>query len=149
MKKAKQVLVGLKDVDHAVELADMACRVAAHNAGVLFVHVIEMPNVTPLDAELPQADAEAQEILNAAARVARRSGLRVRTLVLRARSAGRALLETITAEKADLAIMGWHRGKTLSEFLFGTTRQFLAQHAPCQMLISVPPEKAAKAARAA
>ncbi|MGH9793596.1 MAG: universal stress protein [Candidatus Acidiferrales bacterium] len=149
MKKAKQVLVGLKNMDHAVELADTACGVAAQNASVLFVHVIEIPDATPLDAELPQADADAQKILNTGARVVRRSRLRVRTLVLRARSAGRALLETIIEEKSDLAVMGWHRGKSLGEFLFGTTHQFLAKHAPCQMLISIPPEKAAKAARAA
>lgn len=95
MKKAARILVGLKTKDQALELTDLACRVAARSANLLLVHVIELPDVTPLDAELPEAEADARGMLNAGARLARRSGRNVRTLIVRAHSAGRALVEII------------------------------------------------------
>ena len=61
MKKPKRILVGLKTIDQAVELTDLACRAGAHNASLLLVHVIELPDATPLDAEVPDLDATGTE----------------------------------------------------------------------------------------
>jgi len=73
MKKAKRILVGLKSLDNAVELTDLACRLGAREASLLLVHVIEVPDNTPLDAEVPNLEAEARKILRTSERVARRS----------------------------------------------------------------------------
>ena len=141
MKKAKRILVGLKDYEHAVELTDLACRVGARGASLLLVHVIELPDITPLTAELPELEATARKILRAAQRVARRSRMKATTLVLRAHSAGAALLDELKTKKMELAVVGYHHGRTLGEILLGTTAKHLVTHAPCHVLVSVPPRK--------
>ena len=141
MKKAKRILVGLKDQEHAVELTDLACRVGARGASLLLVHVIELPDITPLDAEVPDLEATARKILRTAERVARRSRLKATTLVLRAHSAGAALLDELKTKRMDLAVLGYHHGRTLGEILLGTTAKHIAANAPCHVLMSVPPRK--------
>lgn len=138
MKKAKRILVGLKTLEQAVELTDLACRAGAHQGSLLLVHVIEVPDVTPLDADLPDLEVKAQKILRAAERVAKRSRMKVQKLVLRAHWGGTALVETLKDEKMDLAVLGYHHGRSLGEFLLGTTAQYVANHAPCQVLLSIP-----------
>ena len=75
MKKPKRILVGIKTRDEAVLLTDLACRFGAHGAWLFLVHVIELPDITPLDADVPQLEAEAKEIMRTAQRVARHSGM--------------------------------------------------------------------------
>ena len=138
MKKAKRILVGLKTLEHAVELTDLACRASAHKGSLLLVHVIELPDVTPLEAGIPSLEAAAQKILRAAERVAKRSRLKVEKEVLRAHWAGTALVEEMKDEKVDLAVLGYHHGRSFGEFLLGTTAQYVARHAPCQVLLNIP-----------
>ena len=139
MKRAKRILIGLKTLDHAVELTDFACRLGARGAALLLIHIIELPDPTPLDAEVPELEATAKKILRTAARVAGRSGMKVSTLVLRAHDAGPALADEMKEKKVDLAVIGYHHRKTLGEILLGTTAQHLAQHAPCHLLIDISP----------
>lgn len=141
MKRVRRILVGLKTPQQALELVDIACRQAAKNASLLLVHVIELPDVTPLTAEVPELEAVARKTLQAGARIARRSGVRVRTLDVRAHSAGEALLELLKEEKIELAVLGYHHKKTLGEILIGTTSQRIARHAPCDILLHIPPVK--------
>jgi nucleotide-binding universal stress UspA family protein len=139
MKKAKRILIGLKTLDHAVELTDLACRLGARGASLLLVHIIELPDPTPLDAEVPDLDAMAKKILRTAERVASRSEMKVSRLVLRAHDAGPALLDEMKEKKVELALIGYHHRRTLGEIVLGTTAQHLASHAPCHLLIDIPP----------
>jgi nucleotide-binding universal stress UspA family protein len=139
VRKAKKILVGLKILENAVELTDMACRLGARGAGLLLVHVIELPDNTPLNAEVPNLEAEARKILRAGERVARRSRLNVKTLTLRAHSASFALLDELKGNKSDLAVLGYHHGRTLGEVVFGTTAKHLVTHAPCHVVLSIWP----------
>jgi chloride channel protein, CIC family len=141
MKRPKQILVGLRDLEHAVELTDLACRVGTHGAALLLVHVIELPDNTPLDAEVPDLEAAARKLLRAGERVARRSRLKVRTLILRAHSAGYALLDEVKERKIDLAVLGYHHGRTFGEVVFGSAAKHVATHSPCSVLLSIPPRK--------
>ena len=141
MKKPRRLLVGLKTMDHALPLADLACRTAARNATVFLVHVIELPDTTPLDAEIPDLERAGRKILQAAARVVRRSGLKAETLMYRARLAGEALLDEINAKRIELAIFGYHHRRSLTELILGTAAHHLTRHAPCQMLLVIPPRE--------
>ncbi len=138
MKKAKRIMVGLKTLEQAVELTDLACRAGAHKGSLLLVHIIEIPDVTPLDVRLPGLETQAQKILRAAERVAKRSRMRVQKQVLRAHWAGTALVEEMKDEKIDLAVLGYHHSRSFGEFLLGTTAQYVARHAPCQVLLNIP-----------
>ncbi len=141
MRKAKRILVGLKTFDHVVELTDLACRVGAPNAVLMLAHVIELPEPTPLDADVPEMDAEAKRILGAAERVAGRTRMKVSRQVFRAHNAGEALLEEMKQKKVDLAVLGYHHQRTIGEILLGTTSKHLSRHAPCNLLLSIPMRK--------
>lgn len=141
MKKAKRILVGLKTFEHAVELTDLACRMGARGASLLLEHVIELPDVTPLDADVPDLEANGKKILRAAERVAKRSRMKAKTRLLRAHSAGGALLDELKQERSDLAVLGYHHGHTLGEVLLGTTAKHLLHQSPCHIVLSVPPRK--------
>jgi len=139
MKKAKRILVGLKTRENAIELTDVACRLGGRGGSLLLVHVIELPDATPLDADMPDLEANARKILQAGQRIARRSRMKTSVLILRARSAGGALLDEMKARKIELAVVGYHHGRTVGEMLLGTTQTYLMKHAPCHVLVSVPP----------
>lgn len=142
MKRAKRILVGLKTLDHANELTDLACRLAAKGASLLLVHVIELPDPTPLDAEVPDLDAMANKIVGRAKRVAQRSGMKVATLIIRAHNAAPALLDEMKQKGIELAVLGYHHRRTIGEIILGTTAQHLAKTAPCHVLLNIPPRPA-------
>lgn len=139
MKKAKRILIGFKTLDHAVELTDLACRLGARGASLFLVHIIELPDPTPLDAEVPDLEAMAKKILRTAERVASRSEMKVSSLMLRAHDAGPAILDEMKGRKVELAVIGYHHRKTLGEILLGNTAKHLARHAPCHLVIDIPP----------
>ncbi len=138
MEMAKRILVGLKTQDHAEELVDMACRLGAPNAALQLVHVIELPEPTPLTADVPDLEATAREILERGEQVARRGGMTVHAVTLRAHNAASALLDEMEQNKIELAVLGYHHRRTLGEIILGTTAQHLARHAPCHILLSIP-----------
>lgn len=141
MRKAKRILVGLKTLEHAVELTDLACRVAAPEATLFLAHVIELPDPTPLDAEVPEMEREAGRILRAAERVAKRTPVKIVRQVFRAHDAGDALLEEMRQKRVDLAVLGYHHRRTLGEMFLGTAAQHISRHAPCRILLVIPPRE--------
>ncbi len=139
MKRAKRILVGLKTLESVEALVALACRLGARDGSLLLTHVIELPDVTPLDAEVPGVDAAAAKIMAAAGRIARASRMKATTLVLRAHDAGAALLDEMKEKKTDLAVLGYHHRRTIGEIVLGTTARHLANNAPCHLVLSVPP----------
>ncbi len=145
MAQSRKILVGLKDIEHAVDLTRLACRQAARGASLLLVNVIELPDVTPLDARVPELEAAARAMFRVALREARRHAVKASTLVIRAHSASYALLDELKQRKMDLAVLGYHHKRTAGELIFGTTAVHLLGHAPCPLLLSIQPEKKGKA----
>ncbi len=141
MKKAKKVLVGLKTIEQAAELTELACLMSAPDATLLLVHVVELPDNTPLDADVPDLDEAGRKILHVAEEVAKREVRKRSVRLVRAHSAAQALLEELTESHADLAVLSYHHKRTLGELVFGTTARHLARHAPCHLLITVPPRR--------
>jgi nucleotide-binding universal stress UspA family protein len=144
MKKAKRILVGLKTPEQAVTLTDAACRLGAKTASLILVHVIELPDPTPLNADVPELDAMAAKILQAGERVAQKGGMKVQTLALRAHNAGEALLGEMKEKQADLGVIGYHHRHTLGEILLGTSARHLMTHAPCNLVCIIPPSQKAR-----
>jgi len=142
MKKApKKILVSLKQAADADELVRLARHVAARGARITVLHVTEVPPATPLDAKDRALDAPAAAVERAAKRLARSAGAKIAVRLLRARHAGKTIADELKEGKFDLAVIGYHHKRSLSEFLLGTTAQYLAEHAPCRLLMSVPPRR--------
>ena len=139
MKRAKRILIGLKALDSTDELVDLACRLGARGASLVLVHVIELPDPTPLDAEVPELEATAAKIIAKAKRISKRSDMKVSSLILRAHDAATAILDELKQRKIELAVIGYHHRRTLGEIILGTTAQHLARTAPCHIVLNIPP----------
>ena len=59
MRKPKRILVGLKTLENAAEPTTLACHLGSRGASLILVHVIELPDNTALDAEVPDLEAAA------------------------------------------------------------------------------------------
>ncbi len=144
MKRANRILVGLKTLDHASELTDLACRLGAKRGSLLLVHVIELPDPTPLDAVVPDLEDLAEKIVKKAKRIAQRSDMKVATLVVRAHDAAEALQDEMKEKEIELAVLGYHHKRTIGEMILGTTARHLARTAPCHILLNIPPRLVAE-----
>src|SRR5947208_16233639 len=80
MRKPKRILVGLKTLENAVELTTLASSVGSRGGSLNVVHVIELPDNTAVDAEVPELEAAAQNILRAGQSVARGRHAKARTI---------------------------------------------------------------------
>jgi nucleotide-binding universal stress UspA family protein len=82
------------------EAIDFACRLAAERrASIAAVSVVGVPLELPLDAELPDEEAKADEALDAAVAIGELYGVDVVARLLRARSAGRAIVREASGDR--------------------------------------------------
>jgi nucleotide-binding universal stress UspA family protein len=141
MKKAPQkILVSLKQAEDAEALISLATHVAApRKATFVVLNVLELPEITPLDVKDKILEAPVRAVERAYKKQIRKYPRRKFTLrLLRAHHAGKAIVEELKEGKFDLAIIGYHHKRSLADLLLGTTAQYLAKHAPCRLLMSVP-----------
>ena len=141
MISSRRILVGLKTADQADQLMELAAALGGPETTLLLVHVIELPDVTPLDAEVPDLVSAAEEILARAESFAHQRGMSAKTEILRAHGAASALVDEMRVHKIDLAILGYHHGRKLSEIVFGTTASHMAKQAPCRIVMNIPPRE--------
>ena len=139
-----RVVVALRDPESVESLMTLAIHLSnSMDAELVALHVVEVPPATPIDAEDEILDHPGKEILAAATRVAERSSRKLSTELLRAREAGEAIVGEAKERGAELLIVG-HRGShssALGELLLGSTAQYVAHHAPCRVIIQIPPPK--------
>ena len=143
MVKAK-LMVALRDPESVESLMTLAIHLSnSMDAELVALHVVEVPLATPIEAEDEILDHAGKEILAAATRVAERSSKKLSTELLRAREVGEAIVGEAKDQGVELLIVG-HRGShpsALGELLLGSTAQYVAHHAPCRVIIQIPPPK--------
>jgi nucleotide-binding universal stress UspA family protein len=143
VERAK-VMVALRDPESVESLMTLAIHLSnSMDAELVALHVVEVPLATPIEAEDEILDHPGKEILAAATRVADRFSTKLSTELLRAREAGEAIVGEAKDQGAELLIVG-HRGShssALGELLLGSTAQYVAHHAPCRVIIQIPPPK--------
>jgi APA family basic amino acid/polyamine antiporter len=125
-----------------------AARLAAERgATVAVVTVIEVPLSLPLDARLPEQEEEAasEALLDDAQALVESYGVRAVTRLLRARRAGRAIVEEARRRNAELIVLGAaRRAVSGRRRLFGGTVDYVLREAPCRVLITAGSRAASK-----
>jgi APA family basic amino acid/polyamine antiporter len=115
-----------------------AARLATdRGARIAVVHVIEMPLDQPLDADVPEREQRAGEILDSAQALLEAYGVRTVSRLIRARSAGPAIVEDAVGRDAELIVVGaprlrGRRGRPI----FGRTVDYVLKHAPTRVLVA-------------
>ena len=115
-----------------------AARLAAdRRATIAAVHVLEVPLELPIDAPLPELEAEANDLLEDARGLVEAYGVRVVTRLVRARRAGPAIVEEADSRQAELIVIGAKRrlarGRTP---IFGRTVDYVLKASPSRVLLT-------------
>ena len=114
-----------------------AARLAAERGSrVAVVHVIEVPLDLPLDVQLPDAEAEADEILDQSTALVESYGIRAVSRLIRARAAGPEIVAEADRRNAELVILGAPRPRVARGRIFGRTVDYVLKHSPSRVLIA-------------
>jgi APA family basic amino acid/polyamine antiporter len=115
-----------------------AARLAAERGSrVALVHVIEVPLDLPLDVWLPDAEAEAHDVLDKSAAIVESYGVRVTTRLLRGRAAGPEIVADADHRNAELVILGARRKRAPRRGrIFGRTVDYVLKHSPSRVVIA-------------
>src|SRR5207302_9000854 len=103
----RNILVPIAPGYPSDEAMDVACRLATERgARVVAITVIEVPLHLPIDADLPDEVRAADEQLDEARSIGESYNVRVVTRLVRARSAGRAIVDEAERRGSEIIVMG-------------------------------------------
>jgi nucleotide-binding universal stress UspA family protein len=135
------VIVAVRDPEHVDDLVKLACQMAKGMAAKLMaLNVVEVAPALPLDADADILDKAGKEALQKAAQVARDScAMEARTRLVRARDAGPTIVDEAKEQEASLLVLGYHGRHGIGEILLGSCVQYVANHAPCRVILQIVP----------
>ena len=124
-----------------------AAKLVGEGALVEAIYVLRVPNQLPLDASLEEEEQRGLSVLESAKVTGRRSGLKVRTQLIRTRNPGAAIVEEAERQHAEIIYLATDHAPK-SERALGPTASYLLAHRPCRIVIETPPADARKRADA-
>ncbi len=134
----RRILVPVVEGPESEEAVDVACRLATErNASIAALRVIVVPLELPLDAELPEQEERADVLLDRARAVGELYGVRVVSRVVRARNAGRAIVDEAERRQAEIVVLGAPRkARTGRSAIFGRTVDFVLKQSPARVMVA-------------
>jgi APA family basic amino acid/polyamine antiporter len=131
----RSILVPIVAGDESREAVEVAARLATERAGrIVLLRVITVPLELPLDADLTEQVEEAYRILDRAHAIAEPYGVRAVERIVRARLAGRAIVEEADRRGTEIIVLGARRGNYKT--IFGSTVEYVLKHAPCRVMVA-------------
>lgn len=106
-----------------------------HKATVFALYVIEVQRDLPLDAEIPEETAKAEEVLHRLEGLSRELKCTIQATLLQARDAGPAVVQEAVDRNAELIIMQMPYKKRFGSFTLGETAPYVLKNAPCQVIL--------------
>jgi APA family basic amino acid/polyamine antiporter len=133
----RSILVPVKPGRMSEEAVDVACRLATERgSAIAAVSVVVVPLELPLDTVLPDDEARAYEVLDAARAIGELYGVDVRGRLVRARGAGRAIVDEAVRRQTEIIVMGTPRTGRPRAPVFSDTVDFVLKHAPCRVMVA-------------
>jgi nucleotide-binding universal stress UspA family protein len=105
------------------------------------VSVVVVPLELPIDSRLEEEEQRALEALDSAAAIAELYGVSATERLVRARHAGRAIVDEAVRRHSEIIVMGAPRSGR-GQGPFSDTVDFVLKHAPCRVMV-VAGQKAA------
>jgi APA family basic amino acid/polyamine antiporter len=143
----RSVLVPIIEKHESEAAVDLACRLATERgAAIVALTVLEVPLQLPLDAELPpEVELRAHDLLDESRAIGDSYGVNVVGRIVRARNAGRAIVDEAERRNSEIIVMGAPRrgASRLRGKIFGDTVDFVLKNAPSRVLVAAAPRKAA------
>jgi basic amino acid/polyamine antiporter, APA family len=140
----RNILVPVSEALESEEAVDLAARLAAERgASIAALSVVEVPLELPLDARLPAEERRADALLDEARAIGDSYSVDVRGRLVRARQAGRAIVDEAERRQTEIIVMGAPRkGRGGRGTIFGGTVDFVLKHAPCRVMVAAAPKAA-------
>jgi len=113
--------------------APVGDRRARQRVQIEVIHVVEVPQALPLDAELPEAVQQGEAVLTHAEEFARQRDIEIHPEMLQARTAGTAIVDEAVERGADVIVMGYEYRRRHGEFNPGATAPYVLKNAPCRV----------------
>lgn len=112
------------------------CRMARQDkAEIHVIYVMEVPLDLPLESDLTNDIAKGERILETIEAIGAEERFRdVEAKLLRARSAGRALVQETEDRRIDLVVLGVPYRKRFGTFQIGSTASYIFNNASCRVL---------------
>ena len=142
----RMILSPVVDSPQSREAVHLACRLAAERrSAIVAIRVIVVPVELPLDAELPDQEDLAAELLDEAHDIGELYGVRVIERVARARHAGREIVEEAERRNAEIIVIGAPRlpHRTRRSAIFGKTVDYVLKNAQCRVMVGAGKRAAA------
>jgi basic amino acid/polyamine antiporter, APA family len=131
----RNILVPVKPGRASEEAIDVACRLAAdRGASLAAVSAVVVPLELPLDSRLEGEEQLAYEALDAAAAIAELYGVTATERLIRARHAGRAIVDEAVRRHSEIIVMGAPRADR-GRGVFSDTVDFVLKHAPTRVMV--------------
>jgi len=131
----RTILVPIVSGPESHESVDLAARLAAERgATIVALRVLVVPLDQAIDAALPEQEEDADRLLDDARATAESYGVRMIDRVVRARSAGRAIVDEAERRQAEIIVLGAPRGRHRD--IFGKTVDYVLKNAPCRVMIA-------------
>ena len=125
---------------------DVACSLAAERgARIVAFNAIEVPLDMPLATPLPELEKAANRELDEAVAIGDSYGVRVLDRLVRARSAGPAIVDEAARRGSEIIVIGSPRKALTSaqRAVFGRTVDYVLRHAPCRVMVTASPDEEA------
>jgi nucleotide-binding universal stress UspA family protein len=130
------ILVPVKPGRESEEAIDFAARLAAERrASIAALAVVVVPLELPLDSEATEELGRADEALDAAVAIGELYGVDVTERLVRARSAGRTIVDEAVRRNSEIIVMGAPRAEQRGG-VFSETVDFVLKHAPCRVMVA-------------
>ena len=132
----RSILVPIVSGDGSREAVELAARLATERAGrIVLLRVIVVPLELPLDADLTRAARGGRLCCSTRrASIATPYGVRAVERVVRARNAGRAIVEEADRRGTEIIVLGAPRGR--HRHIFGHTVDFVLKQAPSRVMVA-------------
>ena len=130
-----QILVPVVTGSESRESVDLAARLASERrATIVGLRVIVIGPELPLDADLTAEEEQADRLLDEAHLIAESYGVRMIERIVRARHAGRAIVEEADRRQTEIIVLGAPRGRHRD--IFGKTVDYVLKNAPCRVMVA-------------
>ncbi len=141
----RRLLVPIVPGQPSDDALDVACGLAAERrAQIVALSVLEVPLGLPLEAPLPEEEERANRELDEAVAIGDSYGVDVVSRLVRARSAGEAIVEEASRRGTEIIVLGSPRRVLTagSRAVFGRTVDYVLKHAPCRVMVAASREPA-------
>jgi nucleotide-binding universal stress UspA family protein len=120
--------------ERALDIAILMAR--RYHSTVTAIHVVEVPQQLPLEAEMGAEVERGDQILRAATEIAAQYGYELEVELLQARAAGPAIVDEALGRGARLIVLGAMIRRRGGEVTPGrTTIPYVLKNAPCEVVI--------------